>query len=213
MRYKLVIFDMDDTILAGRTIYTIADKKGFRKELYEIIGQNIPNYKKTIQIAKLLEGMKIDEFLNIARSIPLNPHVEEVIKTLKERGLKTAIVTNSYDITAEDLKKRLKMDFAVGNHLIVNNGVITGKIELHNKNPVDKADDCLSNSVCKRDVLYELCNKLGISAEETVAVGDGGVDLPMIETAGLGVAYNASPYVQKIADVSLSDIRELLRLI
>lgn len=213
MRYKLVIFDMDDTLLAERTIYALADKKGFRKELEEIINKKTWNYKKTIQIAKLLKGMKLSEFLHIIRSIPLNPHVEEVLNTLRKKGVKTAIVTNSYDIAAEDLRKRLKMDYAVGNHLIIDNGVITGEIELHNKNPVDEPGDCLSYSVCKRDVLYDLCTKLGISTEEVIAVGDGKIDLPMLESAGLGVAYNAPPDVQQRADIAIQDMKELLHYI
>lgn len=211
MRYKLALFDMDDTLLAGRTIYIIADKKGFRKKLDEIINQKIPGYKKTIQIAQLLKGMKLTEFMNIFHTIPLNPHVEETITILKEKGLKTAIVTNSYDIAAEDLKNRLKMDYAVGNHLIINNGIITGEIKMHNKNPVDDINDCLSRSVCKRDVLYQLCDKLSIKPSETIAVGDGGVDIPMIKAAGLGVAYNALPHVKENADIVITDMKELLR--
>ena len=210
MKYKLAIFDMDDTLLAGRTIYVIADRKGFREKLDRIINQKIPGYKKTIQIAELLKGMSLKEFMNMFRSIPLNPNVKETITVLKEKGLKTAIVTNSYDIAAEDLKNRLNMDFAIGNHLIIRDGIITGEIEMHNKNPVDDITDCLSRSVCKRDVLYELCNRLGISAQQTIAVGDGGVDIPMIEAAGLGVAYNAPPPVQSVADISIKDMKELL---
>jgi phosphoserine phosphatase len=211
MTYKLALFDMDDTLLSGRTIYAIADRKGFRKEVDKIINQRIPSYKKTIRIAKLLKGMTLKEFMDIFRSIPLNPSVEETINALREKGLKTAIVTNSYDVAAEDLRKRLKMDYVVGNHLIIDRGIITGEIELHNKNPVDDINDCLSRSVCKRDALYELCNKLGISTREAIAVGDGGVDIPMIEVAGLGVAYRAPPHVNERADVVITDMKELLR--
>jgi len=210
MEYKLALFDMDDTLLAGRTIYVIADKKGFRKQLDEIINQKIPSYKKTIQIAELLKGMSLKEFMNIFHTIPLNPNVEETITALKEKGLKTAIVTNSYDIAAENLKQRLKMDYAVGNHLIIKNGIITGDVEMHNKNPVDNINDCLSRSVCKREVLYDLCKKLKIQPKETIAVGDGGVDIPMIKAAGLGVAYKALPHVKENADIVITDMKELL---
>ena len=90
MNYKLIAFDMDDTLLSGRTIYVIADRKGFRDEVDRIISMEIPNYKKTIEIAKLLEGMSVEEFLEIFRSIPLNDNVPEVFDEIRKKKIKTA---------------------------------------------------------------------------------------------------------------------------
>ncbi|MCD6411078.1 MAG: HAD-IB family phosphatase [Thermoplasmata archaeon] len=213
MRYKLILFDMDDTLIAGRTIYEVADKKGFRKEVDEIISMNITNYEKTILIAKLLKGMRVEEFLKIFRAIPLNPYVDEVVEKLKRKGLKMGIISNSYDIAVDDLKKRLGMDFGISNKLVVKEGIITGEVIPHNKNPSQDIDDCRSFSVCKRDALLQVCKDLGIKPDETIAVGDGNVDRFMLEVAGLGIAYGKNSYLSNFADISINDMREILKYI
>ncbi|HDH45312.1 MAG TPA: HAD family hydrolase [Thermococcus sp.] len=213
MRYKLILFDMDDTLIAGRTIYEVADRKGFRKEVDEIVSMNITNYEKTILIARLLKGMRVEEFLKIFRAIPLNPHVDEVVEKLKKRGLKMGIISNSYDIAVDDLKKRLGMDFGISNKLVVKEGIITGEVIPHNKNPSQDIDDCRSFSVCKRDALLQVCKDLGIRPDETIAVGDGNVDRFMLEVAGLGIAYGKNSYLSNFADISINDMREILKYI
>ena len=213
MRYKLILFDMDDTLIAGRTIYEVADRKGFRKEVDEIISMNITNYEKTILIARLLKGMKVEEFLKIFRAIPLNPYVDEVVEKLKRKGLKMGIISNSYDIAVDDLKKRLGMDFGISNKLVVKEGIITGEVIPHNKNPSQDIDDCRSFSVCKRDALLQVCKDLGIRPDETIAVGDGNVDRFMLEVAGLGIAYGKNSYLSNFADISINDMREILKYI
>ncbi len=213
MRYKLILFDMDDTLIAGRTIYEVADKKGFREEVDEIISMNITNYEKTILIARLLKGMRVEEFLKIFRAIPLNPHVDEVVEKLKKKGLKMGIISNSYDIAVDDLKKRLGMDFGISNKLVVKEGIITGEVIPHNKNPSQDIDDCRSFSVCKRDALLQVCKDLGIRPDETIAVGDGNVDRFMLEVAGLGIAYGKNSYLSNFADISINDMREILKYI
>ena len=213
MRYKLILFDMDDTLIAGRTIYEVADRKGFRKEVDEIISMNITNYEKTILIARLLKGMRVEEFLKIFRAIPLNPYVDEVVEKLKRKGLKMGIISNSYDIAVDDLKKRLGMDFGISNKLVVKEGIITGEVIPHNKNPSQDIDDCRSFSVCKRDALLQVCKDLGIRPDETIAVGDGNVDRFMLEVAGLGIAYGKNSYLSNFADISINDMREILKYI
>lgn len=213
MRYKLVAFDMDDTLLSGRTIYVLADRKNFRKEIDKIISLKIPNYIKTIEIAKFLRGMSVDEFLQIFRSIPLNKNVPEVIKELKEMGMKLAIISNSYDLGANDLARRLDFDFVIANKLVVENGVITGEVIPYTTENVDDISDCRSCSVCKRDALLEICRKMNIDPSESIAVGDGGIDRFMLEIAGLGVAYRPKVNLIKYADAIIEDMAELLDLI
>lgn len=213
MKYKLVAFDMDDTLLSGRTIYVIADKKNFRKEVDRIISMRIPNYRKTLEIAKFLKGMSVEEFLQIFRSIPLNKNVPEVVKELKERGLKLAIISNSYDLGAEDLARRLDFDFVIANKLVIEDDIITGKVLPYTKNNVDDLNDCRSYSVCKREALLEICKRMGIDPSESVAVGDGGIDRFMLETAGLGIAYRPKTDLSGYADVIIDDMMEVLNYI
>ena len=213
MNYKLIAFDMDDTLLSGRTIYVIADRKGFRDEVDRIISMEIPNYKKTMEIAKLLEGMSVEEFLEIFRSIPLNDNVPEVFDEIRKKKIKTAIISNSYDIAAKDLANRLKIDFVIANELVVKDGIITGVVIPHNKNPVDKIGDCRSYSVCKSEALEEICRKLNIDPSETIAIGDGSIDRFTLSTAGLGIAYRPKANLEEYADVVIDDMIELLRFL
>ncbi|UCH71447.1 MAG: HAD-IB family phosphatase [Thermoplasmatales archaeon] len=209
-KYKLAIFDMDGTLIKDRTIFVLAEKKGFTEELNRVIKSDMEFYKKSIDIARSLKGMNINELLEIVRNIPLQENVEEIIRELKKRGIKTAIATDSYQFFAEDLKERLGIDYAFANNLIIYNNIVTGDLEIHNK---ELKKDFISNkiySICKSCVLEQLCENLNISENEAIAVGDSKVDIGMIKRAGLGIAFNASEEVQKHADVSTEAMVKIL---
>ena len=121
--FKLVIFDMDGTLLTERTIFVYAEKKELKEELLKLINSDMRSYEKTLEIAKFLKGMNSKELLEIFRKIPLQEHVEAVINEIKRKGIKTAIITNSYRFVAEDLGKRLGIDYVFANDLIINNGI------------------------------------------------------------------------------------------
>jgi phosphoserine phosphatase len=212
--YKLVMFDMDGTILKDRGIFVIAEKLGFYNELLSYFKnkKKIPYYKKSIEIATLCKGFDKDEFLSIFRKIPLQDNAYNIIKDLKKKRIKIAIATDSYMFLAQDLKKRLKIDFVYGNNLLTNNGTITGDIEISNKNLIS---DITGNiySICKEQELKNLCEKLNISINDSIAVGDGIVDIGMIKKAGLGIAFRASDKVNKYADIVTSDLSIILNYI
>lgn len=211
MAYKLVVFDMDNTLLNGRTIFKIAEEKGFMDKLIEIIDSKEEAYRKTIEIAKLLRCMREKEFLKIFRKIPLNKNAEYVVKELKKMGTKIAIVTDSYQIAALDLKERLGIDYVFSNELVVEDGHITGEIMLNNKMLTKKFEECKIHSICKKEVLQKLCKQLGIETKEVIAVGDSSVDICMLKEAGLGIAFNADYGVREAADASISDLSEILK--
>ena len=208
--FKLVIFDMDGTLLKGRTIFVFAHKKGFMNELLNIINSDRKSYEKSIEIAKLLKGMNSRELLEIFRGIPLQDYVETVIKELKEKNIKTAIITNSYQFVADDLKERLGIDYAFANNLIIDDDIVTGELLVNNKNLAEQFDGCNIHSICKEQVLKSICIKLDITEGEAIAVGDGAIDICMLKKAGLGIAFNASEKVQKHADINTGDMRIIL---
>lgn len=212
-RYKLIIFDMDGTLINGRTIFKIAEEKDFKEKLMEILNSEKRAYEKTIEIAKLLHCITKEEFLKIFREIPLNDNAKYVIEELKKLGIKVAIVTDSYHIVALDLKNRLNVDYVFSNEIIIKNNHLTGEVILNNKEISKRFEGCKIHSICKRDILLQLCKLLEISAEEVIAVGDSSVDICMLKEAGLGIAFNAEEEVRKNADVSISNLIEILKYV
>jgi len=204
---------MDGTLLKGKTIFIFAEEKGFKEDLLKIIHSNIKPYKKTIEIANFLEGIDSKELLEIFRDIPLQEDVEKVVKKLKKEDIITAIATDSYHFVADDLRMRLGIDYAFANNLITKENIITGEVTLYN---TELTEDFIGHeiySICKSCVLEQLCNEFGINEDETIAVGDGVVDICMLEMAGLGIAFNAPEIVQKHADIVTDNMKVILKYI
>jgi phosphoserine phosphatase SerB len=210
--YKLILFDMDGTLLNGRTIYAFAEKKGFTDQLSKILQSTKEPYEKSIEIAKVLKGLSYQELLDIFRSIPLQEHVDTIIPMLREKQIKTALVTDGYQCFANDLKKRLGIDYAFGNRLAIENQRVTGDLLFQNK-ALQRNNDGKIYSICKRCVLEFLSMTLDISPEEVIAIGDGLVDIDMIEKAGLGIMYRAPLDIRSHAKIATDDLRIILKYI
>jgi phosphoserine phosphatase SerB len=211
-KFKLVMFDMDGTLLNGRSIVFFANKREFGEELRQILQSDIEPYKKSIKIATFLKGSNISELLEIFRTIPLQENAWETGKKLKEKNIVMAIATDSYQFIVDDLKTRLNFDYAFANNLITEKNIVTGELILHNKT-LKKCNNGRIYSICKGDVLKQLCNKLKIKPEDAIAIGDGIVDINMLSIAGLGIAYKAPEKVQKYADVVTNDLSVILSYI
>ncbi len=208
-KYKLVMFDMDGTLIDGRSIFIFSEKKGFKDKLLGSLQSDKEPYEKSIEIAQFLKGTSSTELLEIFRKIPLQKNVEKIAQKLKEKNIKTAIVTDSYQFIADDLKKRLDFDYAFANNLLIERNIVTGKIVLNNNN-LKRCDTGIIYSICKGLVLDQLCIMLNIAPDEILAIGDGVVDIGMIKKAGLGIAYKASEDVQKNADIITNDFAVIL---
>jgi phosphoserine phosphatase SerB len=211
-KFKLAVFDMDGTLLNGRGIFAIAEKYGFIDELLRLIrNDSLEFYERSIKIAKLSKGYKVDEYLNVFRKIKLQPNVEKIVDILKKKKIICAIATDSYDVFADDLKKRLGFDYAFANNLILNENVITGELKIHNKSLIPDFISDRIYSICKSNILEKLCKKHGFSVDQAIAIGDGKVDASMIKKAGLGIAFNAPDEVNRHADVVTNDLKEILK--
>jgi glucosyl-3-phosphoglycerate synthase len=208
--YRIALFDMDGTLLDGRKIFHFAEKKGFQRQLYDLLTSDDQPYQKSLKIARLLSGFSQIELLNLFREIPLRQHVIEVICEFKKRDMIVAIATDSCDVIAQDLQKKLNIDHVYANTLIINEGIVTGDLLIHNKEKViDKVTNRI-HSICKSCVVDVLAEKYGVSFEDIIAVGDGLVDCGMLRKVGLGVAIHAPREVQECADVSIDDFRTII---
>jgi len=210
-KFKLVVFDMDGTLLNGRGIFIIAEKYGFVDELWRLIrDDSLEFYQRSIEIAKLSKGYKASDYLKIFRNVKLQENIEKIANILKKKNIICAIATDSYNVLADDLKNRLGFDYAFANNLIIDEGVITGDLEIHNKSLTPDLANGNIYSICKSQVLEDLCKKHGFSVDQAIAVGDGKVDAGMIKKAGLGFAFNAPEEVNKCADVVIDDLTKIL---
>ena len=213
MTIKLVLFDMDGTLLEGRTIQKFAEEKKFKKELIKLLKSKKKFYEITIEIAKLLKDMQKEELLKIFREIPIQRDCKFVIQKLKKLNIKTAIITDSYKFVAEDLRKRLDIDYTFANNLISKNGVFTGEVVIHNKKYQKDPLNSEIYSICKSCILDMLCKKFNIKKNEVIAIGDGIVDIGMLNQAGIGIAFRAPETVKKYANVTTNNLIDILKYI
>ncbi|MDG6228770.1 MAG: HAD family phosphatase [Candidatus Thermoplasmatota archaeon] len=208
--YRIALFDMDGTLLDGRTIFHFAEKKGFQRQLHDILNTNDQPYQKSLKIARLLKGSSKNELLNLFRELPLRQHVIEVLSELRKRDMIIAIATDSYDIIAQDLQKKLNVDHVYANTLVIHEGIVTGDLLIHNKGKVIDEVTHKIYSISKSCIVDVLAEKYAVSFEDIIAVGDGLVDCGMLQKAGLGFAIHAPEEVKKYADVSIDDLRTII---
>jgi phosphoserine phosphatase len=200
---RLIIFDMDGTLIAERFVFQLARRFGFETMLKDIMASRILEYEKTRSIAALLKGISTQEINDTFDHIPLSPGAETTVEALKKDGHTLAIISDSYTIATERLKKRLGFDYTIANKLVVKEGKATGDVEM----PLDWSEGkkgCLRHAICKLNAMFRLSRKTGIPMERTVAIGDNIADICMLEQASLGIAFNPkAPEVEGSADVTV----------
>lgn len=214
-RYKLFAFDMDSTLISIECIDEIADYVGKKAEVAAIteatMRGDIASFKDSLrQRVALLKGVTAAQLQAvITHRLRFNLGVEKLTAALRAQGVQTLLVSGGFTFFAEHVVQTLKLDFMRSNLLdIDSNGVLTGKVA-----PQSWGDICDGDA--KRDMLLSTCEKLGIAPAQAVAVGDGSNDIPMMQVAGLAVAYNAKPKVQAVADICINqpDIASLLNVL
>ena len=147
------------------------------------------------QRVALLKGLPEEQLVKLTRSLPLTDGADLVTKTLKNLGYKLGILSGGFRFVGEYLQDRLGFDYLYANELDIVNGVVTGNV----------VGDIVDGEK-KALLLRELAEKENIALEQTIAVGDGANDLPMISIAGLGVAFNAKPIVRQKASNAISSV-------
>ncbi|HAV3693873.1 TPA: phosphoserine phosphatase SerB [Acinetobacter baumannii] len=196
---RLVCFDMDSTLIEQEVIDELALEAGVGEQVAEITERAMQgelDFQQSFRArVALLKGLDASVLPKIAERLTITEGAERLISTLKALGYKTAILSGGFQYFAEYLQAKLGIDEVHANVLDVQEGVVTGEVK-----------GVIVDGARKAELLRELANKLGISLEQAMAVGDGANDLPMLAIAGLGVAYRAKPLVRQNANQAISSV-------
>ncbi|MFR9648857.1 MAG: phosphoserine phosphatase SerB [Rikenellaceae bacterium] len=194
---RLICFDMDSTLIETEVIDELADRAGVGNEVREITEQamrgEIDFTESFERRVALLKGLDVDVMADIAKNLPITEGVERMMTILKRVGYKTAILSGGFTYFGRYLKERFGFDYVYANELEIENGKLTGR---YLGQVVDGKR--------KAELLQLLCQFENINIAQSIAVGDGANDLPMLNLAGLGIAFRAKPKVKANAKQSIS---------
>lgn len=188
---KMVVFDMDNTLLRGRFIDTCAAEFGFKSELMELRSSEQDTIVLTKKIATLLKGRSIEEVIKIADNIPIVDDAKLIITELKSRGYLVGIISDSYDCVTRHIKNKLGMDFSLSNELEFSKGICTGEVKIPSFF-FNQSNSICRHPLCKTNAVLSLCSKHQIQIKNTIAIGDSANDLCMVKEAGMGIAFCSS---------------------
>jgi phosphoserine phosphatase len=196
--FKLIAFDMDSTLINIECVDEIAEVAGKGPAVAAIteaaMRGEISDYKESLaRRLALLAGTPVSALQRVyEHRLRLNHGALELLAYARWDGLKILLVSGGFTYFTDRLKPRLGLDYAFSNQLEIEGGVLTGRV-------LGRVID----GAAKRDLVAQACLDIGCSHEQVIAVGDGANDLPMMELAGLSVAYRAKPKVREYANVSI----------
>lgn len=204
----LVAFDFDGTLSDSEMTVLLGEQRGVADRMAAITGRAMNDeisYPESLrERAALLDGLSLNEADAAFNRVELRPGAADVLRALQEAGATTAIVTGGFErgVRCALAREDVSVDRIVANRLPANDGALTGAV----------AGPLVEGT--KDDALDALASEGGVPIAETVAVGDGANDRPMLDAAGLAVGYDPKPSVRPHCDRtvgSMSDLRDLLR--
>ncbi len=194
---KLVVMDVDSTLIQQEVIELLGAKAGREGEIREITERAMKgelDFEASLRArVKLLAGLPESVLADVRSEIALTPGARTLVSTLKKLGHSVAVVSGGFTAVIEPLLRELEITHYRANTLEVKDGLLTGEVlgEI-----IDRA--------AKATALRDFAAIEGVTLEQTIAIGDGANDLDMIAAAGLGIAFNAKPAVKAAADSSLT---------
>ncbi|KRV49356.1 phosphoserine phosphatase [Wenjunlia vitaminophila] len=194
---RLVVMDVDSTLIQDEVIELFAAHAGCAEKVAAVTAAAMRgelDFEQSLHArVALLKGLDARVVDKVRQEVRLTPGARTLIRTLKRLGYQVGVVSGGFTQVTDDLRVRLGLDFAAANTLEVVDGRLTGRVvgEL-----VDRAG--------KARILARFAAEAGVPLAQTVAVGDGANDLDMLNTAGLGVAFNAKPVVREAAHTAVN---------
>lgn len=196
---RLFVFDMDSTLIQGEVIDELAKLHGVGDQVSAITAAAMRgelDFKQSFtRRVALLRGLAEESLQTVLETIPLAEGAERLISTLKILGYKTAILSGGFTFFGEHLQSRLGIDYVFANELEMETGAVTGNV----------VGDIVDGKQ-KAQLLEAIATSENISLDQVVAVGDGANDLPMLNLAGMGIAFHAKPLVRESARHSVSHL-------
>ncbi|MET8274361.1 MULTISPECIES: phosphoserine phosphatase SerB [unclassified Streptomyces] len=194
---RLVVMDVDSTLIQDEVIELFAAHAGCEDKVAEVTAQAMRgelDFEQSLHArVALLAGLDVSVVDKVRAEVRLTPGARTLIRTLKRLGYQVGVVSGGFTQVTDDLKERLGLDFASANTLEVVDGKLTGRVV---GDIVDRAG--------KARLLRSFAEQAGVPLAQTVAIGDGANDLDMLNTAGLGVAFNAKPVVREAAHTAVN---------
>ena len=196
---RLICFDMDSTLIKTEVIDELADRAGVGKKVRAITESAMRgeiDFKESFtRRVALLKGLDESVMRDIAENLPIMDGAERLMSVLKKSGFKIAILSGGFTYFGEYLRQKFGVDYVYANNLEIEDGKLTGRY-------VGEIVD----GKRKAELLGLIAQVENIELEQVIAVGDGANDLPMLNMAGLGIAFHAKPKVKANASQSISTI-------
>ncbi|MDQ4091886.1 MAG: phosphoserine phosphatase SerB [Actinomycetota bacterium] len=194
---RLVVFDVDSTLVQGEVIEMLAERAGCGPEVSAITEAAMRGELDFTQSLRrrvaLLADLPISVLSEVTRAIELTAGARTTVRTLKRLGFRCGAVSGGFTHVVRPVAEELGLDFCAANELEIRDGKLTGQLL---GSVVDRSG--------KADALRRAAEHFGVPLSQCVAVGDGANDIDMLATAGLGVAFNAKPALQEIADAAIN---------
>ncbi|HIH44125.1 MAG TPA: phosphoserine phosphatase SerB [Candidatus Methanoperedenaceae archaeon] len=205
---KLMVFDMDSTLIDAETINELARAAGVSERVEEITRRAMDgelDYGKALRMrVRLLAGLPLKKALEAVDKMPLMPGAVELVTAVKAMGYRTAMLSGGFTISAERIGRLLGMDYVIANELGVKDGILTGEVA----GPLTEHDS-------KEKMLLDVARREKVRPEKCIVIGDGANDIRLFERAGYRIAFNSKPVLRRYADVIIGgkDLREVIPVI
>jgi len=194
---RLIVFDVDSTLVQGEVIEMLAARAGAEDEVRAVTEAAMRGELEFAEALRArvatLAGLPASVLADVAGELELTPGARTTIRTLKRLGFRCGVVSGGFTQVIAGLAEELALDFVAANELEVHDGRLTGRV-------VGEIVDRPGKAVA----LERFAREAGVPLSQCVAVGDGANDIDMLATAGLGIAFNAKPALAEIADTALS---------
>ncbi|HHI30383.1 phosphoserine phosphatase SerB [Methanosarcinales archaeon ex4484_138] len=205
---RLIVFDMDSTLIDAETIDELAKAAGVGDEVAEITRRAMNgemDYGEALRKrVALLRGLSVERAIEAVDQIQYNPGAKELVDRVRSLGYRTAMISGGFTLSADRIGRELGMDYVYSNELVVNGNIFTGEV----RGPLTEHDS-------KMRVLIRIAKEEGVDHKKCVVIGDGANDIQLFKEAGCRIAFNSKPVLQKYADVVVegNDLHKVIPII